>query len=125
MKSQTIDIKYNNEVISVRRDASLSRLLKNRKLIQCPLSVWKDLFAEKDGYVSSALLGEVLKEKISKYDSSDEVNSFIIGGKKYWLDKATRVGLQQLVNSSESEVSLVLHDQVLTIPKDIASGFLA
>ena len=27
-------------------------------------------------------------------DSSDNVNSFIIGDKKYWLDKATRVGLQ-------------------------------
>ena len=125
MKSQIIDIQYNNEVISVRRDASLLRLLKNKKLINCPLSIWKELFIEKDGNVSSSILREVLKEKINKYDSSDEVNSFIIGGKKYWLDKATRVGLQQLVNSSDDEVSLVLYDQVLTIPKDIASGFLA
>jgi hypothetical protein len=30
-----------------------------------------------------------------------------------------------LVNSSNDEVSLVLSDHVLTIPKDIASGFLA
>lgn len=93
--------------------------------MKCPLSVWNDLLIQKDGRTSEYSLREVLKKQISIYDSSDNVNSFIIGGNKYWLDKATRVGLQQLVNSSENEVSLVLHDQVLTIPKDIASGFLA
>ena len=125
MKSQIIDINYNNEVISVRRDASLQQLMRNRRLINCPLSVWNDLLIEKDGHTSEYALREVLKQQIANYDSSDNVNSFIIGGQKYWLDKATRVGLQQLVNSSNDEVSLVLQDHVLTIPKDIASGFLA
>lgn len=125
MKNQTIKVNYNNEVISVRRDASLQQLMKNRRLINCPLSVWNDLLIAKDGHTSEFALREVLKQQIANYDASDNVNSFVIGGQKYWLDKATRVGLQQLVNSSDEEVSLVLHDQVLTIPKDIASGFLA
>ena len=125
MKNQTIKVNYNNEVISVRRDASLQQLMKNRRLVNCPLSVWNDLLITKDGHTSEFALKEVLKQQIANYDASDNVNAFIIGGQKYWLDKATRVGLQQLVNSSDDEVSLVLHDQVLTIPKDIASGFLA
>lgn len=99
--------------------------MKNKRLLNCPLSVWNELLIKKDGHTSEYALKEVLKKQVANYDSSDNVNSFIIGGQKYWLDKATRVGLQQLVNSSENEVSLVLHDQVLTIPKDIASGFLA
>lgn len=125
MKSQIIDINYNNEVISVRRDASLQQLMRNRRLVNLPLSEWNNLLIEKDGHTSEYALREVLKQQIANYDSSDNVNSFIIGGQKYWLDKATRVGLQQLVNSSEDEVSLILQDHVLTIPKDIASGFLA
>lgn len=125
MQNQIIDITYNNGVISVRRDASLQQLMKNKRLLNCPLSVWNELLIKKDGHTSEYALREILKKQIANYDSSDNVNSFIVGGQKYWLDKATRVGLQQLVNSSEDEVSLVLHDQVLTIPKDIASGFLA
>ena len=125
MQNQIIDITYNNEVISVRRDASLQQMLKNKRLLKCPLSVWNELLIKKDGHTSDILLKRVLEKQILAYDSSDNVNSFIIGDKKYWLDKATRVGLQQLVNSSDNEVSLVLYDQVLTIPKDIASGFLA
>lgn len=35
----------------------------------------------------------VLLSLIREYDSSDEVNSFILNGKKVWLDKSTRVGL--------------------------------
>lgn len=93
--------------------------------MNCPLSVWNELLIKKDGHTSEYALREVLKKQISNYDSSDNVNSFIVGGQKYWIDKATRVGLQQLVNSSDDEISLVLLDQVLTIPKDIASGFLA
>lgn len=93
--------------------------------MKCPLSVWNELLIKKDGHTSEFALREILKKQISDYDISDNVNSFIIGGQNYWLDKATRVGLQQLVNSSENEVSLVLFDQVLTIPKDSASGLLA
>lgn len=33
-----------------------------------------------------------------EYDSSLEVNCFILGGKKVWLDKDTRVGLFNLIN---------------------------
>ena len=93
--------------------------------MQCPLQVWHDLLMEKDGIVADSTLKTVLLKQISNYDNSNAVNSFLIAGQEFWLDKSTRVGLQQLVNSSDDNVSLVLGDQVLTIPKDIASKFLA
>lgn len=35
--------------------------------------------------------------KIDEYDTSDQVNSFYLGGVKVWLDKSTRVGLQNSI----------------------------
>ena len=43
-----------------------------------------------------------------EYDSSFEVNCFILGGKKVWLDKDTRVGLFNLLNiekASNTEIT--------------------
>ena len=43
-----------------------------------------------------------------EYDSSFEVNCFILGGKKVWLDKDTRVGLFNLLNiekTSNTEIT--------------------
>lgn len=36
--------------------------------------------------------------ELAKYDSSPEVNSFIMGGAPAWLDKETRVGLMNSTN---------------------------
>lgn len=38
----------------------------------------------------------ILKE-IDNYDTSDSVNSFYLNGTKVWLDKNTRVGLQNSI----------------------------
>ena len=45
-----------------------------------------------------------------EYDSSFEVNCFILGGKKVWLDKDTRVGLFNLLNiekASNTETTIL------------------
>lgn len=125
MQNQIINIIYNNEAISISRDASLQQLMRNRKLMKCPLSVWNDLFITKDGISSEFALREVLKAKIHNYDSSNEVNSFILKDNKYWLSKDTRVSLQHLINCSKDEVSIVLGNQIVTTSKDKASKFLS
>lgn len=46
-------------------------------------------------------IDDIKKQLLSlqkEYDSSFEVNCFILGGKKVWLDKDTRVGLFNLLN---------------------------
>lgn len=67
----------------------------------------------------------ILAEKIKLYDSSVDVNSFLIEGSPFWLDKATRVGLMHLANCSSDDLQLVLGDKVLTFPVDFAKAFLA
>ena len=37
-----------------------------------------------------------------EYDSSAEVNCFILNNKRVWLDKATRVGLFNVINLEKS-----------------------
>ena len=71
------------------------------------------------------MLLTVLDKKITYYDSSLEVNSFLFNGQNLWLDKATRVGLVNLVNSSTDNVTLALGDQIISVPVEIAKQFLA
>ena len=51
-----------------------------------------------------------LIEEILKYDSSDNVNVFILNGEKMWLDKITRVGLKLRF---ESELENCIDDTIL------------
>ena len=67
----------------------------------------------------------ILEAKIKVYDSSEAVNSFLVGNQPFWLDKATRVGLMHLANCSTDALQLVLGDQVMTFPIDFAKDFLA
>lgn len=67
----------------------------------------------------------ILEAKIKVYDSSEAVNSFLVGGQTFWLDKATRVGLMHLANCSTTDLQLVLGDQVMTFPIEFAKEFLA
>jgi hypothetical protein len=48
-----------------------------------------------------------------------------LNGIKYWFDKATRVSLVNLVNSSEEDVSFILGSEIVTLSKEKASKFLA
>ena len=43
----------------------------------------------------------ILLAKINFYDNSEAVNSFIVNGIDFWLDKNTRVGLAHLANCTE------------------------
>ena len=82
------------------------------------MEIWKNL------YGIPANLKNYLEQKINLYDTSIEVNSFLIGENKFWLDKATRVGLMHLANCSTDNIQLVLGEQILTIPVDAAKNFL-
>lgn len=71
---------------------------------------------------------EILAE-ITAYDASDAVNVFTINGKKAWLDKATRVGLQNSVtilkDSGRDEMLLWIRDVSIETTCDKVLQFLA
>lgn len=116
---------YNDTTYFINKRDNLLHLLEREELLQLPLSAWKELLLLKDNYVSNNSLFTILNKKIDQFDSSLEVNSFIFNDNYLWLDKATRVGLVNLVNSSVDNVILALGDQLLTIPVDVAKQFLA
>jgi hypothetical protein len=103
-----MEFTYNNNVYYINKRDNLSQMLEREELLQLPLSAWKELLLLKGGYIDITMLLKVLDKKISYYDSSSSVNSFIFNGNNLWLDKATRVGLVNLVNSSTDIVTLAL-----------------
>lgn len=50
-----------------------------------------------NNYPNIRELKDILLSLQAKYDNSNEVNSFILDGKQVWLDKATRVGLMNVL----------------------------
>lgn len=120
-----IHIKYNNIDYVIRRQDSLRNLLKHSELLNLPIRIWKTIFEQKDGICYPNILIQVLIALIKAYDTSSNVNGFYYNGKQYWLDKSTRVGLQNLVNSSTEPISLILGDEIIELELDKAKKFLS
>lgn len=55
-------------------------------------SCWADVILSEDKRIP--FMQDMLSGEISRYDSSNAVNEFTIGGVSVWLDKGTRVGLK-------------------------------
>lgn len=120
-----ITISHNNRLYYINRDDSLKTLLTQGELLQLPMVVWEEIFKLKDGMCSNNLMSQVLEASIRAYDKSLNVNSFYFKEKEYWLDKATRVGLQNLANCCPDNISLVLEDTIVTLSPDKAIEFLS
>lgn len=125
MVNNFIQISHNNHTYMINKDDSLKSLLTQGELLKLPLSKWKELFEQKDGVCYFKLMLPVLEAVIVEYDKSSNVNSFYYNNKEYWLDKATRVGLRDLVNCSTDTMSLVLGDELIKLPITKVKEFLS
>lgn len=121
------DRDYNNFLLD------LSRLLQeepdNNKLTEYS----KFIQWVKDGYniinnITAKEAKKIMLRKITEYDSSNKVNSFILNDKSVWLDKDTRVGLMNSITIEQSvgytETTLWLGTNSYTLPIDTAIKFL-
>lgn len=125
MANNFMQISHNDRYYVINKDDSLKTLLTQEELLKLPLSVWKELFELKDGVCYFRLMLQVLEAVIKAYDKSSNVNSFTYNREEYWLDKATRVGLRNLVDSNPEEMSIVLGDKIIEMPVDNAKDFLS
>lgn len=70
----------------------------------------------------------LMLQDITDFDTSENVNSFILNGIPAWLDKETRVGLMNSITIEKAaglkETTLWLGTKSFTLPVDIAIGFL-
>lgn len=119
-----ITLEYKGTQYRVQECTSLAKLLTRKDLLALPMSKWVELLNLVNGSCKVHVLQNVLTHVVNQYDKSSNINSFIYKDKHYWLDKNTRLGLQQLVNSSEDSISLVLEDEIIELPVDIANKFL-
>lgn len=120
-----IKITYENRSYIIYKGDSLKQLLTHTELLTLPISVWKTILERKDGVCYYNTLYKVLVAEIKYYDTSSNVNGFYYKGKEYWYDKATRVGLQNLVNSNPENITLVLGDEMIELDVDKAKQFLS
>lgn len=81
---------------------------------------------EEFDYVQDAKKSAIIE--INEYDSSENVNSFFIGGIQMWLDKATRVGLMLRFDAEKwagrTETTLWSNGMKFTLPLDVAIQML-
>ena len=120
-----MQIEYEDRFYVINKSDSLKSLLTHQELLTLPMSVWKTIFEEKDGVCYFNMMLQVFQEEIKFYDKSSNVNGFYYNGKEYWLDKSTRVGLQNLVNSSSDNISLVLGNNIIELEVNKAKEFLS
>lgn len=89
-------------------------------------------FAEFKAKLAASELATAKSQKlveIDAYDTSGEVNSFLVDGTSMWLDKATRVGLMNSTtiakNLGQEKVALWLGSTQLTLACDKAISLLS
>lgn len=74
-------------------------------------------------------LKKKLLKQVDEYDSSDDVNSFLLNGIKVWLNKDTRVGLMNSLtiekNAGKAESTLWFNNICITINCDAAIQMLS
>ena len=80
-------------------EGSVSASEYNEQEVRREYNVWKQKCTEK----ALVLAKKAKIAEIAAYDTSDQVNGFILNGQIVWLDKATRVGL---MNSTTIERDL-------------------
>ena len=108
----------------IDKNLSLNNMLEREDLLALPLSKWKELLIEKDGAYFDFELREILLAKLEAYSKSPEINSFYYGEDKEWIDKNTRVGLQNLINCGADIITLQLKKELLDISAEELKLFL-
>lgn len=120
-----IQVTYNGKSYFINKTDTLKSMLSREELLQLPMKTWVELLNLKDGKYYLGTLLTIIEALIRAYDKSSNVNSFYYKGKKYWLDKNTRVGLQNLANCNSDNMSLVLEDTIVELSIDKAKSFLS
>ena len=72
----------------------------------------------------SYLYKDLLKIKISLYDQSNSVNSFIYKGEKHWLDKQQRSCLKTIAESGLDQIEFVIGQEVVVLHSEFVKQFI-
>ena len=70
------------------------------------------------------LYKDILIKQISLYDQSDNTNSFIYKGNKYWLDKQQRSCIKTIVESGLDVIEIVLGENTIELSTEFLKQFI-
>lgn len=70
------------------------------------------------------LYAPIALKKLEMYDHSEEVNSFLYKGKKYWLDKQQRSCMKTVAESDLNEIEIVLGSEILIVSSEFVKQFI-
>ena len=70
------------------------------------------------------LYKDILLAQLNLYDHSDNVNSFVYKGNKYWLDKQQRSCMKTVAESGLKEIEIVFGDISVTLPSEFVRQFI-
>lgn len=106
-------------------DFSSTRILNNNSLLS------EYSLKELDNIYKSNRLGnfeflykDILLKQAQLYDQSDNVNSFIYKGNKYWLDKQQRSCMKTVAESGLENIEIVLGPNTVILPASSINKFI-
>lgn len=104
---------------------SSTELLKDENLLQTYSLYEIDQICKNNGLSDvSFIYQDVLLKQLYLYDQSEEVNSFIYKGNKYWLDKEQRSCLRTVSEGNLQEIEFVIGDTSVKFSKDFIKEFI-
>jgi hypothetical protein len=107
------------------KDFSLDTIVKNDDLLsELEMETLQDTMQRVLGNPATHLYVPILLKKIEQYDRSENVNSFIYKGNKYWLDKQQRSCMKTVAESGLSEVEVVLDNNSVILPSEFVKQFI-
>lgn len=107
------------------KDFNLDTIVKNEDLIsELDMDTLPETLYRVLGVYPTNLYLPILIKKIEQYDQSDNVNSFIYKGNKYWLDKQQRSCMRTVAESGLEEIEIVLGNEVLVLSPEFVKQFI-
>ena len=107
------------------KDFSLDTIVKNEDLLsELDMKTLPETLHRVLGNPAPHLYIPILLKKIEQYDKSNDVNSFIYQGNKYWLDKQQRSCMKTVSESGLKEIEFVLGETSLILPSDVVNQFI-
>lgn len=67
---------------------------------------------------------DILLAQSTLYDKSENINSFIYKGNKYWLDKQQRSCMKTVAESGLTDIEIIFGDIAITLPSEFVKHFI-
>lgn len=107
------------------KDFSQDTIINNEELLsELDMNTLPETLYGVLGLYPTNLYKPILLKKIEQYDKSDNVNSFIYKGNKYWLDKQQRSCMKTVAESGLESIEIVFGDISITLPSEFVKQFI-